>query len=442
MTRSAIRVAIVAALVLTVLSGTHRASAQAQDEATRQARVHYQKGMVYFQNGDYPNAVGELKQAYQIKHIPALLFNIGQTYRKMDDAALAIFYFEKFLKEAPRNAPQRGEAEKILAELRTKKNQGQIAVPPPLDEAPPQGAPQIAPQPRRRMVDKFEHKEVDEAPPQTPLDVRLMLPELEGARATLYYRTAGHDTYTAVPMHHRYDEWVGRVPGEMIIGKSFQYYLEARDASGNIIGKSGSAGAPNIVSIVEGAKSQFYADLSEGMEGQTAEQVQAMPAPQRATRPWRRHSDEDEAGFEHAKPRTLHNFRTLKWTAASVAGGAILVGLVSGIIAMSNSSDVEGNACTPTQQQNCIGTGPNQFFNEARQSSQSTGQAFSTISALSLIVGALTAGGAIALFVLDDSAEMEPEKRSGKPHRGLSLGPVVAPTPGGTVFGFTGGFHF
>src|SRR5262252_784276 len=177
MTRYGIRAASVAALVLTILSGSHPSFAQ--DDATKQARDHYQKGMVYFQNGDYPNAVAELKQAYQIKRLPTLLFNIGQTYRKMDDTDMSIFYFDKFLKEAPANAPQRAEAEKILGELRAKKGGGQVAVPPPLGEEQqqvqpaPGPAPQPAPQPqrRRRVVDKFEHREVEEAPPSTPLDV-------------------------------------------------------------------------------------------------------------------------------------------------------------------------------------------------------------------------------------------------------------------------------
>src|SRR5579885_378365 len=120
MIRPAIRAASFAALVLTLLSGARPTFAQ-DDAAQKQAKEHYQKGMVYFQSGDYPNAVSELKQAYQIKRIPGLLFNIGQTYRKMDDTDMAIFYFDKFLKEAPPNAPQRPEAEKILSELRAKK---------------------------------------------------------------------------------------------------------------------------------------------------------------------------------------------------------------------------------------------------------------------------------------------------------------------------------
>jgi hypothetical protein len=85
---------------------------------------------------------------------------------------------------------------------------------------------------------------------------------------------------------------------------------------------------------------------------------------------------------------------------------------------------------------------PNTFFNTDLQGSESTGQTFSTIGTISLIAGALAAGGAITFWVLDDSAEMEPEKRPGKPRRGLSLVPLVAPTPNGTVYGFAGGFRF
>src|SRR5262245_32449490 len=99
MIRSVVRACAFAPLVLVLLGSANQAFAQ-QDDATKQAKEHYQKGMVYFQGGDYPNAVGELKQAYQLKRIPAFLFNIGQTYRKMDDTDMSIFYFDKFLKEA------------------------------------------------------------------------------------------------------------------------------------------------------------------------------------------------------------------------------------------------------------------------------------------------------------------------------------------------------
>ena len=104
MNRSAIRAVLLSALAYVLLPTTP--SFAQEDLATKQAKQHFQKGMQYFQAGDFPNAVTELKEAYKIKRLPALLFNIGQTYRKMDDTDMAIFYFDKFLKEAPANAPQ------------------------------------------------------------------------------------------------------------------------------------------------------------------------------------------------------------------------------------------------------------------------------------------------------------------------------------------------
>src|SRR5262249_13328234 len=105
-----------------------------EDSDTKAAKVHFQKGMQYFQSGDYPNAVTELKEAYKLKRLAAFLFNLGQTYRKMDDVDTAIFYFDKFLREASPTAPQRTEAERILGELKAKKAAaGQVAVPQPLE---------------------------------------------------------------------------------------------------------------------------------------------------------------------------------------------------------------------------------------------------------------------------------------------------------------------
>jgi hypothetical protein len=438
MTRSISQAALLAALVPMLFVSR---PALAQEDATKQARDHYQKGMVYFQSGDYPNAVAELKQAYQIKHIAALLFNIAQTYRKMDDADMAIFYFEKFLKEAPPTAPQRAEAQKLVGELRAKKGGGQVAVPPPLEgpeattPGPQQVAPVAPPQRRRRSVDKFEHSPVDETPPQTPLDIRILLPEQEGLRATLYYRTAGQDEYTPLPMHQRYDEWVARIPGESIVGKSFQYYIEAREAGGQVIGKSGSAGAPNIVSIVEGAKPQFYADLTEGTSG-TAEEEPAPVARHKKSRR-RRRADEDE---EDEGPRTLHNFRTWKWTSAAVAASALALGLTFELLASSSSSDVQDKACRPSD--GC--TTPKSFFNNDLQSSESNGQTFSTLGLVSLIVGGAATVAAITFFAYDDSAEIgEQEREHRRGSRAGLVAPLVTPTPGGGLaWGVSGAFRF
>ena len=68
------------------------------------------------QDGQYPEAIKELKKAYLLKRLPALLLNIGATYRKMSDLDNAVYYYKKYLAEAP-DARDRGEVEKTLAEI-------------------------------------------------------------------------------------------------------------------------------------------------------------------------------------------------------------------------------------------------------------------------------------------------------------------------------------
>ncbi|MCU1277165.1 MAG: hypothetical protein JWM53_711, partial [bacterium] len=54
-------------------------------EITAMAKEHYKLGLDAYKNAKYPEAIKELKQAYLLKRLPALLLNIGATYRKMND---------------------------------------------------------------------------------------------------------------------------------------------------------------------------------------------------------------------------------------------------------------------------------------------------------------------------------------------------------------------
>ena len=84
------------------------------------AKEHYKQGLDAYKNGKYPEAIKELKKAYLLKRLPALLLNIGATYRKMGDLDNAVYYYKKYLAEAP-EAKDRGEVEKTLAELEKEK---------------------------------------------------------------------------------------------------------------------------------------------------------------------------------------------------------------------------------------------------------------------------------------------------------------------------------
>jgi tetratricopeptide (TPR) repeat protein len=94
------------------------AHAESSDEAeiTAMAKEHYKLGLDAYKNAKYPEAIKELKKAYLLKRLPALLLNIGATYRKMGDIDNAVYYYKKYLTEAP-DAKDRGDVEKTLAEL-------------------------------------------------------------------------------------------------------------------------------------------------------------------------------------------------------------------------------------------------------------------------------------------------------------------------------------
>jgi tetratricopeptide (TPR) repeat protein len=95
----------------------------------------------------------------------------------------------------------------------------------------------------------------DEAPPESPIPLRCMTrPGLPVARVLLYYRSAGSETFTAVPMVRSPKGWYqGVVPAKAVIGKSLQYYVEAEDPSKKVSTTNGDAGSPNLMIIREGA---------------------------------------------------------------------------------------------------------------------------------------------------------------------------------------------
>jgi hypothetical protein len=72
------------------------------------------------------------------------------------------------------------------------------------------------------------------------------------ARATLYYRTAGQDKYTEVPMapsRKQAGDWTGQIPAEATTGRALQYYMEAFDNLNRSCGYFGSADNPTIIKI-------------------------------------------------------------------------------------------------------------------------------------------------------------------------------------------------
>lgn len=72
------------------------------------------------------------------------------------------------------------------------------------------------------------------------------------ARVTLYYRGAGQERYTEVPMvasRRQQGDLLGQIPAEAVVGKALQYYIQAFDGKGRVCGSQGAPENPLIVRI-------------------------------------------------------------------------------------------------------------------------------------------------------------------------------------------------
>ncbi len=252
------------------------------DDALTAAKEHYKTGLAAYQHGDYSAAVTELKEAYRLHPLAAMLINLGRTYRKMGQASAALDAFQHYLKDAPPQAKERPEAEAAVRELAAaapadsppasddevpgskrvhdkgdkpekadKAAEAQTPKPPTLPP-PPHDA--VAPAP----AFDFEHNAVDAAPPETPLDIVVKMPVLKGVKVFVLYRASGDEKYTAVLMKRHGDRKVGRIPSEVVQGKAVQYYIEAHDAHDAVMRTIGTSDSPNIVMVDPSAKPQLF----------------------------------------------------------------------------------------------------------------------------------------------------------------------------------------
>jgi tetratricopeptide (TPR) repeat protein len=100
-----------------------------------QAREHTRRGTAAFNLSQFDEAAREYETAYRLTLDPALLYNIGQSYRLGGKPDKALAAYKAFLRTAPTNAPERAKAERRVAELQRTAEAPKIATPVP--EAPP-----------------------------------------------------------------------------------------------------------------------------------------------------------------------------------------------------------------------------------------------------------------------------------------------------------------
>ena len=429
--------ALVAAFLCVVPAVAH---AESSDEAeiTAMAKEHYKLGLDAYKNGKYPEAIKELKKAYLLKRLPALLLNIGATYRKMGDIDNAVYYYKKYLAEAP-DAHDRGDVEKTLAEL-DKEKPGAGAGATGSGATEPTVPPSESPAPAAST--EWKHTPVDAAPPDQPLDVRVQMPVTKGVKVYVYYRGAGQSDFTQVLMRRHGAEKVGRIPADAMSGKSLQYYVEGKDAGGNVVKSFGSASDPNIVRIDASAAPQMVASGGAAASSGGGEDAHAdlddEAAPitgEIAEKPKKHHGGATSSGGERTS-----RFGAAFWAGAAVAVLGIASVSIGGYFLYQAKS--YSDVLTTDSQYRDPNTGlPYKFTDpnatpyddktvEARgKRDDAIGIALSTVGGVCLV-------GGVALMVVDQTIF---KHRGEKPKSSTAW---ILPTVGPNVAGIAGGVTF
>jgi len=457
-------------VALAALTFAAPAVSRAQDsddaEVTKMAKEHYKLGLDAYKNGKYDVAIKELKKAYLLKRLPALLLNIGATYRKMADFDLALHFYKKYLDEAPSDAPDRAEVESTIADIKVEKEGGgeKPETPKEVEVAPPR---REEPAPRRSdMPREFSHSVIDAAPPDSPMDVRVSMPVMKGVKVYVYYRVAGQEDYKPVLMKRHGPEKVGRVPADAMQGKAIQYYIEARDPAGTVVNSSGSQVSPNIVMIDPSAKPQVVASLDRDRDRDRDEPEAREPADDETPRRSRRNlddesapvsgdiSDDDRPRRRAERPKKAGKFGGMFWGGVGMLAGGVAIAAGGGgamfALAGQRSSEISQNSAGSTSD------GTKIFFNmdpnvtTQDSSLESQGKLFDTLGTTFTVVGSLVAVTGAVLMGVDQGLKARANERPRRRRRRrvvvdeeASLGPwYIAPALGPKYAGVGAGFSF
>ncbi len=119
------------AVVATMASaGLAHAQAPTDDATTKAARARFQEGVSLYDKGQYEASRAAFLQAYALRKHPAVLLNLAQSSLRSARPLEAAKYFNQYLRESNTATPaQRADAEKGLAESRTKLGRLEVSAP-------------------------------------------------------------------------------------------------------------------------------------------------------------------------------------------------------------------------------------------------------------------------------------------------------------------------
>jgi tetratricopeptide (TPR) repeat protein len=110
---------VICAAALLAASG-----ARAQSSAADNAQAHFDRGAKLYNLGHFQEAITDFEKAYDLDPSPIFLFNIAQSHRQLGNKERALFFYRRYLEQAP-NAANRDDVERRMKDLQSSLQQEQ-----------------------------------------------------------------------------------------------------------------------------------------------------------------------------------------------------------------------------------------------------------------------------------------------------------------------------
>jgi hypothetical protein len=150
-------------------------------------------------------------------------------------------------------------------------------------EAKVSGDPNVPPMPQA-VPQPLYCPTPDVGPPNQPVPLFcLTQPDVRAGKVVAFFRPAGGEDYTAVPMNRSKSGWLqATVPARAVVGRTLQVYFEAQDTSGNVAANNGKDELPNVIQLKPGApqispRKLAYIEVGEPPPARQDESAEATP---------------------------------------------------------------------------------------------------------------------------------------------------------------------
>ncbi|MEZ4253043.1 MAG: hypothetical protein R3B99_32955 [Polyangiales bacterium] len=129
-----------------------------REDDDRRARVHFESGRQYFDEGEYERAVEEFTRAYELSGRPALLMNVASGLERLGRYAEAADRMQAYHDQAEDTVPTREVLARRIANLRERAASMELSA----RDTPPEASPTVdsrRPPPRMSPVEEPERRD-------------------------------------------------------------------------------------------------------------------------------------------------------------------------------------------------------------------------------------------------------------------------------------------